>query len=298
MLVLPQVLLDSRAQDAGSLSVNDIDFVQSGQYRLIQVQAYRVQGLFQVHSPYVAFALHRPGHHAGLCPYRSLFLHRSLADQTQLGKFRRKLHHSRLQTDFALFIRRGQHCTFHAQGQDLHLVAFLHGLRRFSAVRISASEAFRQCVAFPVQPPAQVVHGNVSLRRVLLHLLQLGDYALAFTPCLVHNMLRFLTALAQHLLPFLFHLPAQLFRFITQAYGFPAGFFRQLPFLFSHLPVVFRVGDHVFKSDRVSAQQFPGRVDQVFRQAQPPADLEGVALSGYTNGQAVGRPQRFHVKFH
>ena len=111
-------------------------------------------------------------------------------------------------------------------------------------------------------------------------------------------MLRVFPGFTQRLFPFLFHLPAQLFRLIAQLDGFPVRFLRQLAFLFRHLPVVFRVGNHVLKTDRVSAQQLPGRVNQVLRQSQPPADFKGVALSGNADGQTVCRPQCFHVKLH
>ena len=111
-------------------------------------------------------------------------------------------------------------------------------------------------------------------------------------------MLRVLPGFAQRLFPLLFHLPAQLFRFIAQLDGFTVRFLSQLAFLFRHLPVILCVGNHVFKPDRVSAQQFPGCVNQVFRQSQPPADFKGVALSGNADGQAVRRPQRLHVKLH
>ena len=62
--------------------------------------------------------------------------------------------------------------------------------------------------------------------------------------------------------------------------------------------MVFSVGDYVLKADRVPAQQLPRRVDQVFRQPQPPADFKGVALSRHPDAQPVGRPQRFHVELH
>ena len=154
MLILPQVLLDPGPQDAGSLAVNDVNLIQSGQYRFIQVQAYRVQCFLQVHSPYVAFALHRPGHHAGLRLYGCLLLRRGFLDQPKLGQFRRKLHHTGLQPHLAFLIRRCQHSSLYAQGQDLHLIPGFYGLRCFTAVRCSLSKALSQCVAFLIQPPA------------------------------------------------------------------------------------------------------------------------------------------------
>ena len=296
MLVLPQILLDARPQNAGAFPVNDVNLVQPGQHRLVQIQPHGTQCLLQAHSPNVAFRFHRPGHHPRLCFYGALLRRLRRLNHPKLADVRLEFHRPGLQGNLPLFVRAGEHRAFRSQRQNPNPVAGLHGLRRFAVLLAFLSQAFAHLVNPALQPPAKLCRVSVS-GRVFLHFLQLGDHGLAFPPRLLKNPFCFLPGLPQGRFPFVFHLPAQLLRFVPKSDRFLSGLLGNLPFPLRHLPVIFRIGNHVFKANCVTAQQLSRRVNQVLRQSQPPADFKGVALSRYSDGKPVGGPQGLHVEF-
>ncbi len=159
-------------------------------------------------------------------------------------------------------------------------------------------QPFGQAVNVLFQLPLQ--GGGFPLRGIgaLFQPLHIRKDAFRLPPCLLQNPPCVLFRFPQGGFPLVLHLLAQLFCLIPQSGGFPGGFLCQLPLLFCYLPVILCIGNHILKADGFPAEQLLGVVNQGFGKPQLPADFKSVALSGNADGQPVGRPQGFHVKFH
>ena len=91
---------------------------------------------------------------------------------------------------------------------------------------------------------------------------------------------------------------AQALGLVAQLDRLAPGFLGDFPLALGDLAVIFRVCDHVLEADILLGKQRLGPVDQPFGEAELSGDIKGVALAWNADGQAIGGPEGFDVKFH
>ena len=174
----------------------------------------------------------------------------------------------------------------------------MHHIARFHRLRHFAADFFLIC-----QRLLRLLHLFFHFLNLVLlcaarffHGPQFGNHGFRFPFGIFNNAFGLVLRFADRFFPLIFELFLFRFSLIANGNHFIARLFCQFALLFGDLPMIFRICNHVFKTDLLFGKQFFRSADNEFRQTKLPRNFKCIGFARNANGQSIGRSERRNIK--